>query len=134
MYLIQINFISGVSVGCGTSFDLEEVEFEDVEFQSMLGLAGDCDVTITAPEGFHLEVSCSGLNATANGEDAIDFHGSSPVKIEFYLENEDSQVFCLVELEEKHKDIKKLRGENGVDTNIKVSYSQSLLIILKKNS
>ena len=91
-----------------------------MEFESELGLTGECDVTITAPKGYHLEVACSGMEATANGEDAEDFYGPAPVKIEFNLENEDAQVFCRVGLAEEYEDIKELHGRDGVNTNIKV--------------
>ena len=111
---------AGVSIPCGTILDLNEFEEPDVEFTTIKGITGTCYFLITAPEGFHVELRCEGAAATANGQDASNFHGEQPVKVIFTPENEDSQLFCRIGTEEEHEDYGALQGKDGSETNIKV--------------
>jgi C1A family cysteine protease len=108
----------GVAVPCGTTFDLNDYEEPDIEFQSIKGDNVACSFYITAPRDYHVELACVG-GATANGQDATNFHGEAPVEIVFLPEDEDSQLSCRVGIEEEHEDVGALHGKDGTDTNIK---------------
>jgi C1A family cysteine protease len=109
----------GVAVPCGTTFDLNDFEQPDVEFESIEGVDRACTFHITATRGYHVELTCTGETATANGQDASNFHGPAPVLVVFTPANADSQLFCRAGIEEEHEDLGELHGKNGVDTNIK---------------
>ena len=81
-----------------------------------------CIFTVEAPKDLHVELTCDSPTATANGQDAYDFHGVGPVVIEFLPTLEQPQLSCRAGLEEAH-----MEEITNNDINIDVSYSTCLL-------
>jgi C1A family cysteine protease len=92
-----------VSVACNTKFYLNDKDLSRFEFQSLLGITGECSITITAPKDEHIELQCSGSPSKANGDASTEnFHGTGPVVITFTPTKSAPQLFCKAGLEEEH--------------------------------
>jgi len=92
----------GVSLGCGTTLTLSEKEQPIVIFSNVPDKLEVCKFTIKAPKDLHVELSCNSPTATANRQDATDFHGQGPVVVEFKPTEEQPQMTCRAGLEEDH--------------------------------